>query len=101
MDAVATNGIVRVHTSLLASESTVCVTIEDNGCGISEQRKKHLFEPFYTTKEKGTGIGLSVCKKLIEEMGGQIEVYSTEGKGTRVELRLAAVVSAESAFLAR
>lgn len=101
MDAVATNGIVRVHTSFLASESTVCVTIEDNGCGISEQRKKHLFEPFYTIKEKGTGIGLSVCKKLIEEMGGQIEVYSTEGKGTRVELRLAAVVSAESAFLAR
>ncbi|MFX6194049.1 sensor histidine kinase, partial [Acinetobacter baumannii] len=77
IDAVDTNGIVRIHSRFFASESTVSVTIEDNGCGISEQRKKHLFEPFYTTKEKGTGIGLSVCKKLVEEMGGQIEIYST------------------------
>ncbi|WP_025847558.1 sensor histidine kinase [Brevibacillus agri] len=101
IDAVDTNGIVRIHTRFFASESTVSVTIEDNGCGISEQRKKHLFEPFYTTKEKGTGIGLSICKKLVEEMGGQIEIYSTEGQGTRVELRLSAVVPAEPACLAR
>ncbi|MFF0830711.1 ATP-binding protein [Brevibacillus sp. NPDC003359] len=60
-----------------------------NGCGISEQRQKHLFEPFYITKEKGTGIGLSVCKKLIEEMGGKIDIQSTVGVGTRVEILFA------------
>ncbi|MGG1664040.1 sensor histidine kinase [Brevibacillus sp. NRS-1366] len=93
IDAVAMNGTVMVRTKLLVIEPYVCITIEDNGCGISEQRLKHLFEPFYTTKEKGTGIGLSVCKKLIEEMDGKINVESIEGIGTRVDIRLAAVTS--------
>lgn len=91
LDAVGTNGRVVVSTGFQPQESHVTVTIEDNGCGISQQRLKHLFEPFYTTKEKGTGIGLSVCKKLIEEMEGKIIVESKEGIGTKVEIRLTAV----------
>ena len=43
---------------------------------------KHLFTPFFTTKEKGTGIGLNMCKKIIEENGGTICLKSTSGKGT-------------------
>ncbi|USG66927.1 HAMP domain-containing histidine kinase [Brevibacillus ruminantium] len=88
VDAVAAGGKVRVRTTREAHSSHVMITIEDDGCGISESRKRHLFEPFYTTKEKGTGIGLSVCKKLLEEMGGSIQIDSTEGRGTCVEVRL-------------
>lgn len=91
IDAVEMNGSVRVITQLLGREPYVCISIEDDGCGISQQRLKHLFEPFYTTKEKGTGIGLSVCKKLIEEMDGKISVESIVGVGTKVEIRLAQV----------
>jgi two-component system sporulation sensor kinase A len=68
------------------TETQVLVSVEDNGCGIPEQRLRHLFEPFYTTKEKGTGMGLSVCKQLIEEMGGSILVESKVGVGTRVDI---------------
>lgn len=89
MDAVAHNGSVTINTATSPQQSFVSVTIEDNGCGISEQRQKHLFEPFYITKEKGTGIGLSVCKKLLEEMGGKIHIQSTVGVGTRVEILFA------------
>lgn len=90
IDAVTHNGCVSICTQFSPQQSYVIVTVEDNGCGISEQRKKHLFEPFYTTKEKGTGIGLSVCKKLIEEMGGKIEIQSIVGEGTKVEIQLPA-----------
>ncbi|WP_312115600.1 sensor histidine kinase [Brevibacillus reuszeri] len=90
LDAVAVKGKVSVSTRFLPEDSYVSVMVEDNGCGISEQRLKHLFEPFYTTKEKGTGIGLSVCKKLIEEMNGKIVFESKEGIGTKVEIRLTA-----------
>ncbi|UED76330.1 PAS domain-containing sensor histidine kinase [Brevibacillus sp. DP1.3A] len=89
MDAVAHNGYVTIYTETSSMQSFVSVTIEDNGCGISEQRQKHLFEPFYITKEKGTGIGLSVCKKLLEEMGGKINIQSTVGVGTKVEILFA------------
>ncbi|RNB79101.1 sensor histidine kinase [Brevibacillus nitrificans] len=86
VDAVQTSGEVRVSMQRGGTETQVVVSVEDNGCGIPEQRLRHLFEPFYTTKEKGTGMGLSVCKQLIEEMGGSIVVESKVGVGTRVDI---------------
>lgn len=88
VDAVEAGGEVTVVTRIADDRSEVMITFADNGCGIPQDRMKHLFEPFYTTKEKGTGIGLSVCKKLVEEMGGRIDVTSVEGSGTSVELCL-------------
>jgi len=58
------------------------VTITDEGCGISESKLKKLGEPFYTTKERGTGLGLMVSYKIIEEHKGKIEVNSKVGIGT-------------------
>ncbi|QRG66617.1 sensor histidine kinase [Brevibacillus choshinensis] len=86
VDAVESNGEVQVSVRLAPEENGVQVRVEDNGCGIPEARIKHLFEPFYTTKEKGTGMGLSVCKQLMEEMGGKIAVQSVVGVGTRIDI---------------
>jgi signal transduction histidine kinase len=58
------------------------VTIEDTGPGIAPDRLKQIFEPFYTTKQEGTGLGLYVVKQLVERNGGKISVKSKLGKGT-------------------
>lgn len=62
----------------------VRLVVEDNGCGIPKDLRKHVFEPFFTTKKdgKGTGIGLTVVKRMVEEHGGWIQVQSEEEKGT-------------------
>lgn len=64
------------------------VTIKDEGGGISKEKIKKLGEPFYTTKERGTGLGLMVSYKIIEEHKGTIEVESEEGNGTAFSISL-------------
>ncbi|KAF0817427.1 MULTISPECIES: sensor histidine kinase [unclassified Cytobacillus] len=67
------------------------IIIEDNGPGMTEETINKLFLPFYTTKEKGTGIGLSICRKIIEEHKGRIAVNSRLSQGSVfiIELPLA------------
>jgi signal transduction histidine kinase len=62
--------------------------IADTGMGMSEETQKHLYEPFFTTKEKGTGLGLPTAYKIIELHHGEIKVTSQQGKGTRFEIFL-------------
>lgn len=64
------------------------IQIKDRGCGISKERQKRLFEPFYTTKEKGTGLGLMMCKRIIENHNGTIELKSKHDEGTVVTIQL-------------
>ena len=65
------------------------ITISDNGPGIQPKDREKLFTPFFTTKRRGTGLGLSVSKKIIEEHpGGTLELDSEEGKGTLVKISL-------------
>jgi len=63
---------------------TICIAVQDNGVGISPENAEKIFEPLFTTKTKGIGLGLAVCKKLIEANGGKIEVESdgVPGKGS-------------------
>lgn len=70
------------------SEQTIVITIKDRGCGIPEERYKRLFEPFYSTKEKGTGLGLITCKRIIDLHQGNIEVESKPGEGTTINIFL-------------
>jgi signal transduction histidine kinase len=58
------------------------VFVVDSGCGIHEDKLAGVFEPFYTTKEKGSGLGLALAMKIIEEHGGGLAVASTHGQGT-------------------
>ena len=65
------------------------ISVADNGCGITEEERMHLFEPFYSTKgSKGTGLGLAVTHKIIQEHGGEIKVLSTPNEGTEFTIIL-------------
>jgi len=66
------------------------ITIHDDGPGIPLADRERIFEPFFTTKKGGTGLGLPICKKLVEDHGGTLEIASTEGRGTTVILVLRA-----------
>jgi signal transduction histidine kinase len=60
----------------------VVITVKDSGVGIPPENMQKIFEPLFTTKAKGIGLGLAVSKKLVEANGGQIEVSSEPGKGS-------------------
>jgi len=62
--------------------------IEDTGSGISQENVKKIFNPFFTTKERGSGLGLSIVNKIIEVHRGRITIASREGQGTKVSIRL-------------
>jgi signal transduction histidine kinase len=64
------------------------IEIEDSGSGIKPENIKKIFNPFFTTKEKGSGLGLPIVQKIVEAHNGSISVESTEGKGTRVKISL-------------
>jgi signal transduction histidine kinase len=60
----------------------VKIAFADTGMGISEENLKKLFGPLFTTKAKGMGLGLAICKRVVEAHGGMISVESVVGKGT-------------------
>lgn len=60
----------------------VCISVEDNGCGMTEDQMLKIFEPYYTTKASGTGLGLTNIYKIVKEHGGEITVNSTVNVGT-------------------
>jgi signal transduction histidine kinase len=66
------------------------IFISDTGCGIPREKLKDIFEDYRTTKRRGLGLGLAICKKLTEEMRGSIRIESEEGKGTVAHLRFPA-----------
>jgi signal transduction histidine kinase len=65
------------------------IAVEDNGPGMGPAVNAHLFEPFYTTKAAGTGLGLNVARKLAESLGAELSFHPVEPHGTRAELRFA------------
>lgn len=69
----------------------VRIEIQDNGAGIQEEDLPHIFSPFFTTRQNGTGFGLSICHRVIQEHGGRIRVESRQGQGSvfRVSLPIA------------
>jgi signal transduction histidine kinase len=70
-----------------SDEGKSIVQITDNGCGMSPEILDSIFIPFFTTKKKGSGIGLSLSKQIMKMHNGTIEVNSMEGKGSTIILR--------------
>ena len=68
-----------VGLSLTESARAIGIHIEDHGPGISKKELRRLFEPFYTTRQSGSGLGLYLSRRIIEEMGGSIRLESREG----------------------
>ena len=85
LEAVEDKGYIHIYARSIGSNPpTVLVVVEDNGCGIDEEDMPHLFNPFFTKKKYGTGLGLSQVSKIIELHSGKIEIISEKDKGTKV-----------------
>jgi len=84
----AMNGYAQLEISTTVQGSNLLMTFADNGCGIAPKDLPHIFEPFYTTKPSGTGLGLAVVQGIIKEHGGRITVESQPSYGTRVKFHL-------------
>lgn len=81
VEAMPNGGMIRIVASRLGRDR-VRIRFIDEGCGIANERLPHLGEPFYSNKEKGTGLGLMISYKIIETHKGTIRVESKVGKGT-------------------
>lgn len=86
MQAMGPGGILTLSSG--ASPDAVWLAVADTGCGIPQEQAGRLFEPFHTTKEKGTGLGLLVVQRILRAHGGRIEVSSQVGHGTTIRLWL-------------
>ncbi len=78
----------KVHVSLVNDYQFVSIYFSDTGCGIPKDTLEKIGQPFYTTKEKGTGLGLTTCFKIIENHKGKIHISSQVGIGTTFEVIL-------------
>jgi EAL domain-containing protein (putative c-di-GMP-specific phosphodiesterase class I)/signal transduction histidine kinase len=95
VDALPNGGIIKIST-MLSGEKFMAFRVVDQGCGISDERMKHIGEPFYSTKEKGIGLGLMICKKIMKAHGGSIHITSKEVKGTTVDILVPTIQSIKS-----
>jgi len=86
--AQAMNGKGELRIKTGVKDGNAWVTFEDNGCGISEDNLSKIFEPLFTTKPKGIGLGLAITKRLVEQNHGSIEVITEEARGTTFTIRL-------------
>jgi signal transduction histidine kinase len=70
------------------ADGRVTITIQDQGTGIAPDDMAHIFDPYFTTRRAGTGLGLPISKNIIEGLGGRIHIRSTLGAGTEISIRL-------------
>ncbi len=88
LDAMPQGGELKVTSRLQKQDGEVEIVIRDTGSGIPREQIDKVFKPFYTTKPKGMGVGLSLAKRIIERHGGTLRLGSEEGIGTAVSLRI-------------
>jgi len=92
IDAMAEGGIISISAAYFKilpnnnKKNIIWVEIEDNGCGISKDKLESIFEPYYTTKKEGSGIGLAIARRIVESHDGWIKVESREKIGTKFAL---------------
>lgn len=83
LEATPPNKRCEVQIVTRRQDGRAVLEIADNGPGLAPEARQHLFEPHFTTKREGSGLGLVMVKRIVEEHGGSIEVESETGKGTR------------------
>jgi len=90
VEAMTESGAITIRTGL--NQDMVTLSVADTGRGMTEAEMEKVFSPFYSTKEQGYGLGLAMIKKMVEEMGGRVELKSREGVGTEVTLYLSPIL---------
>ncbi|HWO96680.1 MAG TPA: ATP-binding protein [Bacillus sp. (in: firmicutes)] len=88
IEAMPEGGTLQIHS--YKRNDYVIIDITDNGVGMGREELARLGNPFYSTKDKGTGLGLMVSYRIIETMNGKVQVYSKKGKGTKFSIVLPA-----------
>jgi two-component system sensor histidine kinase AtoS len=96
VDAITGRGTVRLRTSFDAAACEIRVSIADTGKGMDAAELERIFQPFFTTKAGGTGLGLPISKRLIEDQGGRMIAESSIGKGTTFTLTIPCTRGKES-----
>jgi signal transduction histidine kinase len=81
-DAMPEGGHLRIATTRTRDPDGIAVTFTDTGVGIDDETLSHIFEPFYTTRPDGLGLGLYISKTIVDDHGGHIDVQSQPGQGT-------------------
>jgi two-component system, LuxR family, sensor kinase FixL len=79
---------IRARPTELAGQPALCVWVEDNGPGIAQDQRQKVFDPFYTTKAKGTGLGMAIAKRIVEAHAGRIAVAEGNGTGAAISITL-------------
>jgi signal transduction histidine kinase len=77
----------RIEVSVALDAEALVVSVADEGVGIARDRLDRIFDPFYTTRTGGTGLGLANVERIVRAHGGEVGVNSTQGKGTTFTLR--------------
>ncbi len=86
---------IELHTKL-RGDNEIAIDVVDHGCGMDAETQRRLFEPFYTTKEKGTGLGMAIAKQIAELHGGDLSVMSQTGVGSTATVELPLTKFAEA-----
>jgi len=103
-DAMPSGGTIRVQIEACEPEAAdhepapLCVRVSDTGCGIPPEALDHVFEPFFSTKRGGLGIGLALAEKIMRGHNGTISVESVSGNGTTFSITLPRVTAAAAGF---
>jgi PAS domain S-box-containing protein len=87
-DAIDRNGHIDVRALGAPVEGGLVITVQDDGPGVAEENLDRVFEPFFTTRFSGTGLGLAMARSLVEQHGGRLEVSSQLGSGTTFSILL-------------
>lgn len=98
VQSIEGNGSVTVRVS--SQDDCASISVTDTGRGMTPQQLAQIFRPFYTTKPTGTGLGLSLVHRIVDEHDGRIIVTSEPGKGSAFEVKLPIVHEMESAEVA-
>jgi signal transduction histidine kinase len=80
--------VLRMRSDIIQDSNQIVVSIADSGTGIGEKDKNRIYEPFFTTKSTGTGIGLTICRSIIESHGGVLQASANRPSGTIFEVVL-------------
>jgi signal transduction histidine kinase len=84
-----------VHVRARMEDGTACITLRDDGPGVPAERRDQIFEPLFTSRAKGTGLGLPICRQILERHGGSIVLDEGDGEGAAFLLRIPHVTERE------